>query len=108
MKSKIICLVTCLVLISSVFIVNAIDVRKTNRVHQHLSNTKTVKTDDVEEFNTHLPIVSIDTNGQEIPKEAGLNSTIKSNVKIYDTAENRNTYLTDSPAIETSSNIKIK
>ena len=108
MKSKIICLVTCLVLISSVFIVNAIDVRKTNRVHQHLSNTKTVKTDDVEEFNTHLPIVSIDTNGQEIPKEAGLNSTIKSNVKIYDTAENRNNYLTDSPAIETLSNIKIK
>lgn len=88
--------------------VNAIHIRKNNRVHQHLSNTKEVKTEDTNEFNSHLPIVTIDTHGLKIPGESRDGSTIKTDVKIYDTKGNRNNYLTDIPALETSSITRIR
>ena len=62
MKNKIIYLVTCIILLCVVIFVNTVDVKENNRIHQHLSNKKEVKTDNVDEFNTHLPIVTIDTN----------------------------------------------
>ena len=108
MKNKIICLITCVILICTVTLAYAVDIRENNRIHQHLSNTKEIKTDDVEEFNTHLPIVTIDTNGLKIPGESRDGSTIVTDVKIYDTDEDRNNYLTDTPVLETLSVTRIR
>lgn len=107
MKNKIICLVTCIILFCVVIFANAVNVKGSNRIHQHLSNTKEVKTDDVDEFNTHLPIVTIDTNGLEIPGEAKDGSTINSNIKIYDD-ETKNNYLTDVPKLITEATIRAR
>ena len=108
MKNKIICLAICIILLCTVTLVNAIDIRENNRIHQHLVNTKEIKTDNVDEFNTHLPIVTIDTNGLKIPGESRDGSTIKTEVKIYDTTEDRNNYLTDTPTLETLSVTRIR
>ena len=101
MKNKIICLVTCIILLCVVIFVNTVNVKENNRIHQHLSNKKEIKTDNVDEFNTHLPIVTIDTNGLKIPGESRDGSTIKTDIKIFDTKENKNNYLTNNPTLET-------
>lgn len=107
MKNKIICLVTCIILLCVVIFVNTVNVKENNRIHQHLSNKKEIKTDNVDEFNTHLPIVTIDTNGLEIPGEARDGSTINSNIKIYDD-ETKNNYLSDAPKITTVATIRAR
>lgn len=71
------------------------------RFHQHLDYHARVKTDPVSDFNTHLPIISIDTMGNTLPDDFRNNDEILTTVSIYDTAEDRNNYLTDQPA-ETS------
>lgn len=108
MKNKIICLITCILLIIVTIFVKTIKIEASTRVHQHLSNTKEVTTDNEGDFNTHLPIVTIDTGGEEIPGADGGSETIKSSIKIYDTDENRNNYLTDEPTLETSSEIRVR
>lgn len=72
-----------------------------------MANKKQVKTDDVEEFNTHLPIVTIDTDGQDIPGEDRDGSTIISNISIYDD-ETKNNYLSDVPKLKTKSTIRTR
>ena len=54
-----------------------------------------------------IPIVTIDTNGLEIPGEARDGSTINSNIKIYDD-ETKNNYLSDAPKITTVATIRAR
>lgn len=107
MKNKFICIVTCVILVIVVVIVKLINVDNKNRFHEHLANIKEVKTEESEEFNTHLPIVTINTNGQTIPGELADGTTIKTKVQIYDD-KTKNNYLTDSPALETISETRIR
>ena len=107
MKNKIICLVICMILIILPIVANTIDIEENTRVHQHLVNTKEVKTDDVEAFNTHLPIVTINTNGMEIPAERIAENSIISNISIYDD-ETKNNYLSDIPNLETKATIRAR
>ena len=83
------------------------NVNTKNVVHQHLVNTKEIKTEDGEEFNTHLPLISIETGGQAIPGEARDGSTIQANIKIFDD-EQKNNYLSDTPKQETLANIRYR
>ena len=89
-------------------VANSVNINEKNRIHQHLANTKEIKTDNVDEFNTHLPIVTIDTKGLKIPGESRDGSTIKTDVKIFDTQEQRNNYLSDTPALETIAVTRIR
>ena len=107
MKYKIFFLVMICFLFLLNVTVNSLDTNKFTRVWQHEQDKKEVKTDDSTEFNTHLPIISIDTNGQDIPGEERSGITILSNIKIFDD-ETRNNYLTDAPAIESLANIKYR
>lgn len=78
-----------------------------NVIHQHLSNKKEIKTEDVEEFNTHLPFISIDTNGQAIPGVERDGTTIRTNLKIYD-KEKENNFKTDVPVEESLADIRYR
>ncbi len=107
MKNKFICIGTCIILIILVVIAKTVNISSKKRVHQHLANTKEVKTEEGEEFNTHLPIVTIDTDGQTIPGEEIDDGTIKTKIQIYDN-ETKNNYLTDCPRIETLAVTRIR
>lgn len=76
------------------------------RIHQHLANTKKVYTEEGE-FNTHLPIVNIDTFGEVIPGALGENDTIRTKIQIFDDGE-KNNKVTDVPAIDILSEIRIR
>lgn len=107
MKNKIICVLVCILLLFVAVIGSSLNITENNRYHQHIANIKEVKTDKVEEFNTHLPIVTIDTDGKDIPGEARDGSTVMSNISIYDD-ETENNYLTDEPKVKTSANIRYR
>lgn len=107
MKKKIICVILCIIVLVITMIANSIDISKRKRYHQHIEYTKQVKTDDTDEFNTHLPIVSIDTNGLDIPAERVAGLTADANISIYDNTE-KNNYLTDEPQLRTLATIKAR
>lgn len=107
MKNKIICILICVMILFVAVIANSLNITENNRYHQHMANKKQVKTDDVEEFNTHLPIVTIDTDGQDIPGEYRDGITIISNISIYDD-ETKNNYLSDVPKLKTKSTIRTR
>ncbi len=92
------------------------------RYYQHLEVTPDEATFVEGEFNTKLPIVSIETGGQEIPglpivnamgSEIGytLNhdgeTTISASVKVYDTEDSYN-QLSDTPTIESNINLRLR
>ncbi|GAB6169492.1 CotH kinase family protein [Clostridium carnis] len=54
-------------------------------------------------FETHLPIIVIDTNGQELNRE----NLVKADLKVYDSYKNYNE-LKDKPTLEVKSMIKIR
>lgn len=59
------------------------------------------------EFCTHLPLVSIDTNNQDIPGEAKDGSTIKTNIRIIDNKKGGN-HLGDKAKVKTLANIRYR
>lgn len=75
MKYKLICGISCLViLLSSVFIPQIFKQEGNNRYHQHLNAAKKEAcSHDAEIFCCHLPIVLINTEGKDIPGKAILN-----------------------------------
>lgn len=84
-----------------------------NRVDQHL-DYKVNNTCDGSSFCTHLPIISIDTHGQEIPmpikseiKEEKENVSIVGSFSLKFNA-NESTYLTDEDTISSSAVIKYR
>lgn len=87
-------------------IATASNINKTVRIHQHLANKKEVKTEEGE-FNTHLPIITINTNGQTIPGETREGITVKTEINIYDNEE-KNNYLTDTPKLTTFANVRYR
>lgn len=80
---------------------------KQTRIHQHKVYHKRVKTDPVREFNTHLPIISIDLSGNVLP-DYHSNETILTRVSLYQTEEDRNNYLTDEPTAESLCRFRIR
>ncbi|MCQ4637261.1 CotH kinase family protein [Anaerovorax odorimutans] len=103
----------CAAAILAVFVIAAaanwyIDVTNENtdeRVHQH-EQAQTVKACDHDDsvFCTHLPLVSIDTEGKNIPIDK---EEIFCRIKIYD-KEGVNHHLSDKSDIDTKSTINIR
>ena len=58
-------------------------------------------------FCTHLPLIIIDTNNQEIPGALKDGSTVLSEVKIIDNQENGN-HLEDKPSINSKAKIRYR
>lgn len=106
MRNKLICIVTVIIMICICSIATLCNVNETVRIHQHIQNKKEVKTE-MGDFNSHLPILTVNTNGQKIPGESRDGSTIKTEIKIYDD-ETKNNYLTDEPKITTFANIRYR
>ena len=50
-------------------------------------------------FCSHLPVISIETNGQEIPGMQREKDVITTDVKVYD-SQTANNHLTDQPALD--------
>ena len=71
MKYKITAVITAaVILVVSVFF-SLPDYKNTKRVHQHLESPVITECDcDKSQLCTHLPIITIDTAGQEIPGKA--------------------------------------
>ncbi len=124
-------IILCVLLISAACVIGAgfadsleyvVDRESLGRYYQHLEVSPDESTYVEGEYNSKLPIVSIDTYGQEIPglPVVGANSglvsytvsaegenTIVSNIKIYDTPDEYNR-LSDEPAIESSIDIRVR
>lgn len=100
-------ILTIIILIASIVFIAKIKVDEKYVIHQHLIGKTEVKTEDVEEFNTHLPFISIETGGKEIPGEARDGSTIEATIKIFDKKEGNN-FITDEPQEETLANINYR
>jgi len=99
----VICLVLFFTFYSSVALSDTI-----TREHQHLSALPPqtcVQKDQV--FCTHLPIVSINTNGASIPGARGQKEMLRSDLNLFDT-QGENNYLTDEPALSTLADIRYR
>ena len=124
MKYKIIGIVlTVCILVGSFATYLAVQPEK-GRYHQHLSAKVQPECTDHgdKKFCTHLPLVQIDTYGQEIPGKTirdenkvklGYTTTpegedrIKAGIKIFDSQEHRN-HLDDTPDLESGMTIHIR
>ncbi len=124
MKYKLIGLFTCFVLaVSAMVFSTATADSKVERYHQHIENQGYTPCDDCEGLCSHLPLISIDTNGVEIPGKAILDpvtyerlgyttapdgsDVISATVAVIDNKEGNN-HLNDKPTIETSMTIRVR
>jgi hypothetical protein len=126
MKYKVITLIAALILVCSTFVAavypSTSEDYGANRYHQHMEAQEKepcYHTDD--SFCTHLPLVSIDTDGQEIPghkyyDENGVSHTIltpdgkdyiEATIDVFDSAE-KNNHLTDDSSIASSMRISVR
>lgn len=80
---------------------------KVEKQHIEYKNKNKCKSNDKDEFCTHLPIVSIDTNNQKIPGEARDGSKITTKIKIIDNKKGGN-HLEDKADIKTLANIRYR
>lgn len=126
MKYKLMGLTGAALILFAAAAANALEpaVETSTRVHQHLTARRDTGCDcDGEELCSHLPLVIIDTGGQEIPgqltdevdsfaqrvysmSEDG-GSTIQAEVKVIDN-EGWNNHPSDLPAVETGSEFRIR
>lgn len=90
MKKYFISIAVIITLVLLMILANYVKVSK-SRIWQHEISQKSVQTEQNGEFNTHLPIITIDTNGQTIPEDENSTEEILSNIVIYDN-ENYNNY----------------
>lgn len=115
-----ICVFCCMIMISSMDSDNA-----NNRIHQHLTSRQPDAGCDCDgtELCTHLPLVIIDTGGQEIPGKS-TNQTDAFGEEIYTTAadgsefinvevsvidnEDKNNHPSDMPDFTTSSQLRVR
>lgn len=124
MKNKIIGIVLCVAVLITGFLGTLFVNREPPRVHQHLTaKPKPACTDHGSDvFCTHLPLVQIDTHGQEIPGDAIYDHTthtthyttaadgsdrIMSTFKVID-HEDTNNHLSDEPSIVSDATIHIR
>ncbi len=123
MKYKVIGALACafMLLISSMNLPYLISA-DTGRYHQHLeAQEKAACVHDDDTFCTHLPLISIDTGGVEIPGKAikeghrtiGYTTTadgsdrIQAQIQVFDSEENNN-HLTDTPGITSDMTIHVR
>lgn len=99
----VVCLALCFTFYSSVFVSDT-----NTREHQHLSAVPSQACAQKEQaFCSHLPIVSIHTNGAIVPGMRGHKETVRTDIKIYD-QQGKNNYLTDDPALTTMADIRYR
>lgn len=99
--------VICLTL-AVTFYGSVVSKESNKREHQHLTATTSQPCDDNDQaFCTHLPIVSINTNGASIPGMELEKQLVRSELKIYDT-QGKNNHLTDKPALTTLADIRYR
>lgn len=123
MKYKVAGSVACvLMLLISAMNLPALLSMDTGRYHQHLeAKDKQPCSHDSDTFCTHLPLISIDTGGQEIPGKAILeghknvgyttaedgSDRIQAQMSVFDSDTNNN-HLTDTPTITSSMTIHVR
>ena len=122
MKYKITAVITAaVILVVSVFF-SLPDYKNTKRVHQHLESPVITECDcDKSQLCTHLPIITIDTAGQEIPGKAVKNelgqteytTTASGETRIYarlnaiDNTDSRN-HPTDKPSVSSKISMRVR
>lgn len=95
--------------------VGKIDNEENARVHQHIDNRKPIDETDIslditaEGFSTHLPVVILNTNGQQIMSKLDTDGDPKINieVQIIDNEDSLNS-IGDTPAVETISSVRYR
>ena len=95
--------------------VGKIDNEENARVHQHIDNRKPIDETDTslditaEGFSTHLPVVILNTNGQQIMSKLDTDGDPKINieVQIIDNEDSLNS-IGDTPAVETISTVRYR
>ena len=124
MKYKIIGIVLTVCMLVGTFATYLVTEPEQGRYHQHISAKIQPECTDHgdEKFCTHLPLVQIDTHGQEIPGKTirdenkvkiGYTTTpegedrIKASIKIFDSHEHRN-HLDDAPELESGMTIHVR
>ncbi len=129
MKFRIIGIAATFAMLLTVVLINAVDWdNPNNRVHQHLVFRQPDEGCDCDksELCTHLPLIIIDTGGEEIPGEpieesvipetgeyteftttADGEPTLECTVKVMDTQES-NHHPSDTPDLETAARIRIR
>lgn len=108
MKNKIVVFVICFLLIVVSFTFGSAALRGDKVVKkEELDKSRNACSSKESEFCTHLPIVSIDTNKQEIPGEARDGSMITTKVKVIDNREGGN-HLSDKSKMKTLANIRYR
>lgn len=108
MKNKAICIISCLFVLIITFFVSIHFNEKKSVYHQHIEKKNHAVCNEADpSFCTHLPIVSIETDNQEIPGEARDGSVITVNVNLYNKEEDVN-HLTDEPEVSSLANIKYR
>lgn len=126
MKYKVITLIASLILVCSTFVAaiypSAPENYGANRYHQHMEAQEKESCNHADDsFCTHLPLVSINTGGQEIPghkyyDENGNSQTVMTpdgkdyivaSIDVFDSAE-KNNHLTDASSIASSMRISVR
>ena len=123
MKNKIIGVLLCAALLITGFFATVTVHPEPSRVHQHIVDKKKASCTDhsSDVFCTHLPLVQIDTNGQDIPGKpkydedghrdgftttADGSESIVSDIRIT-SHEETNNHLSDEPTIESEATIHV-
>lgn len=123
MKSKLIYIATAILTMVICIVLYKFNINnKLDRVHQHKdSRWEAIKTEENREFQTHLPIIKIDTRGQKIPGETitmdgeivgytttdNGEGTIKTDFSVIDLQKGLNS-ITDNPTLSSVAEIRYR
>lgn len=106
MRKKIIMMATAMAAIVLSIFVNKYAGENRVRYHQHMEAPAKIEVQ-TEGFSTHLPLISIDTGGQEIPGMNKDGSTITADFELRDSDEYYSS-LTDEPVLESKARIRYR
>ncbi len=85
-----------------------LDIKENKKVyHQHLEDKKEINVEKINEFYSNLPLVSIDTGGQEVPGMLRDGTTIVASISLYENGKLTNS-LSDRPSKTTLANIRYR
>ena len=108
MRKKVILCVVILLLFAACLLAARLEAGDHDRVHQHLEASEVVEcTHEASVFCTHLPLISLDTGGRQIPGEARDGSVITADLCVFD-SPGANNHPTDEPAVHESANIRYR
>lgn len=107
MKNKIIMIVLIFFMLLATFVFGSESLAGSKVLDQHEKYKNKNICDKTDEFCTHLPLVTIDVDGQKIPGEERDGSTIQAKIKVIDNKEGGN-HLEDKADVKTLANIRYR